>query len=304
MPRKLDKYAALQECKKIHSGVYDYSLSVIGKATSKIKIICPKHGVFEQRLDHHRGGSGCQKCRSDKMRAAQSYSAEDFIKKAGTAHGCGYDYSLVVYENGNSKIKIICPKHGIFEQRAKNHLAGRGCPECGRGKVSDAKRSNFDSFTKSAIAVHGDKYEYPEQAYKTGHTKVRIICPIHGEFFQTPANHLNGRGCASCGRYGFRDDIEAVLYVLRSDCTRYVKIGITGNLELRIEQLKRSTPFGFKTAFTFDMPGKAARPMEAYAHRQSTNAGFTDFNGATEWQHADDQALDRVVKMCSGGRVA
>ena len=29
-------------------------------------------------------------------------------------------------------------------------------------------------------------------------TKVCIICPEHGEFWQTPNKHLNGQGCPKC----------------------------------------------------------------------------------------------------------
>ena len=47
--------------------------------------------------------------------------------------------------------------------------------------------------------VHGDKYDYSKALYITGHTKVTIICPIHGEFHQEPNAHRSGRGCRLCG---------------------------------------------------------------------------------------------------------
>ena len=47
--------------------------------------------------------------------------------------------------------------------------------------------------------VHGDKYDYSKALYVTGHTKITIICPIHGEFYQEPNAHRSGRGCRLCG---------------------------------------------------------------------------------------------------------
>jgi len=45
-------------------------------------------------------------------------------------HGNKYDYSRVDYKNTMSKVKIICPEHGEFEQRPYAHLVGNGCPKC------------------------------------------------------------------------------------------------------------------------------------------------------------------------------
>ena len=57
-------------------------------------------------------------------------TTEEFIKESIAVWGDKYDYSLVNYENVSSKIKIICKIHGIFEQVAKNHKDGQGCPRC------------------------------------------------------------------------------------------------------------------------------------------------------------------------------
>lgn len=43
-------------------------------------------------------------------------SQEEWIEKAKKVHGDFYDYSLIEYINGSSFVKIICPKHGMFEQ--------------------------------------------------------------------------------------------------------------------------------------------------------------------------------------------
>lgn len=54
----------------------------------------------------------------------------EFIKDANKVHNGKYDYSLVDYINNATKVKIICPTHGVFEQKPSNHLSGKGCPKC------------------------------------------------------------------------------------------------------------------------------------------------------------------------------
>tara|TARA_B100000963_G_C22624167_1_gene671470 strand:- start:608 stop:2152 length:1545 start_codon:yes stop_codon:yes gene_type:complete len=63
-----------------------------------------------------------------------------------------------------------------------------------------------DALTKDFIAkakkVHGNKFDYSKVNYKLSRIKVTIICPTHGEFLQTPSNHLSGRGCETCSYIG------------------------------------------------------------------------------------------------------
>lgn len=56
-----------------------------------------------------------------------------------------------------------------------------------------------ESFIKRAREIHGDKYDYSKVVYVNNHTKVCIICPKHGEFWQFPNNHINQKqGCPKC----------------------------------------------------------------------------------------------------------
>jgi len=52
-------------------------------------------------------------------------------------HGDRYGYSKVKYVNNHSKVKIICEKHGLFEQIPKDHLNGFNCSKCGRGSYDE-----------------------------------------------------------------------------------------------------------------------------------------------------------------------
>ena len=55
-----------------------------------------------------------------------------------------------------------------------------------------------DLFINKAKKVHGDKYDYSKVDYVNSQTKVCIICPEHGEFWQTPAEHVRGKSCPLC----------------------------------------------------------------------------------------------------------
>jgi hypothetical protein len=55
-------------------------------------------------------------------------------------------------------------------------------------------------FITKVIKKHGNKYDYSKVNYINIRTKIIIICKIHGEFEQTPKNHLIGQGCKKCGK--------------------------------------------------------------------------------------------------------
>jgi hypothetical protein len=54
------------------------------------------------------------------------------------------------------------------------------------------------TFAEKANKVHNNKYDYSLLVYNNYWENVIILCPIHKQFLQTPANHLSGRGCPSC----------------------------------------------------------------------------------------------------------
>lgn len=56
------------------------------------------------------------------------------------------------------------------------------------------------TFIGRSNVVHKNKYSYDKTVYKNQRTKVIITCPIHGDFLQTPKNHMNGQGCPICGK--------------------------------------------------------------------------------------------------------
>ena len=121
-----------------------------------------------------------------------------FIEKSKQIHGDNYDYSNVVYVNCHKKVKIICNSHGEFEQRPYRHQQGDGCPVCGFEKMAQKNTKTTENFINEAVKIHGDQYDYSRVQYVDIYSHVKIVCNSHGEFIQTPKNHLRGCGCSEC----------------------------------------------------------------------------------------------------------
>jgi very-short-patch-repair endonuclease len=184
---------------EVHNGVYDYSLVNYTVGKNKIKIICKIHGVFEQKAQSHLIGSGCKKCYRERQGESSRQTKQQFITKARVKHNSIYDYSLVEYTNSQTKVKIICPSHGIFELAPAQHLYGIGCKKCGHERTGQRRRGSSENFIDSAKEKHGDIFDYSLVNYTTSLDKVKIICKTHGVFKQKPYSHLRGDGCPTCG---------------------------------------------------------------------------------------------------------
>jgi hypothetical protein len=128
-------------------------------------------------------------------------TTEEFIKRAKKIHGNKYDYSFVIYEGANQKIKIKCEMHGIWEVPPKNHIKGNGCPRCARIRAGKILRQTKEEFIEKAKKKYGDKYDYSEMDYIDSYTKkVKIKCIYHNSFFyQLPREHIYKYGCPICG---------------------------------------------------------------------------------------------------------
>ena len=179
---------------------YDYSQAVYINAQTPIKIICQEHGEFYQTTTNHlRTKCGCPKCGYKSFGDSKRKTTEQFIAEAKLVHGDKYDYSNVSYINNSTPVKIYCLKHQYeFSQIPSDHLSGKGCPKCGNERIAESRRSNTAEFIEKAKKIHNNTYDYSKVDYHSDCEPVIIICKKHGEFYQTPNNHLNGKGCKQC----------------------------------------------------------------------------------------------------------
>jgi len=176
----------IEKAKQIHGDKYDYSLVNYIQANSKIEIICKIHGKFEQTPSKHTNGKqGCIKCTGK-----SKLTFSEFMNKCNSMHGNKYDYSLVDYNNCDTKIKIICKKCGIFEQTPYEHYNGHNCPYCVNSNYSKQSIKYLDFISKyNGIniihAENGNEYRIQGQRIKVdGYCKeTNTIYEYHGDFW-------------------------------------------------------------------------------------------------------------------------
>ena len=153
--KRLTTEEFIKKAKEVHGDKYNYSKTVYIKNREKIKIICPIHGEFEQSPKNHLNGFNCPFCGNISRSISQKTNKEEFIKKAKNIFP-NYDYSLVDYKNEHSKIKVICPEHGVFYKILNDLLNGFGCPECSRNRYKGEEKIK-DFLQKNNILFERNK---------------------------------------------------------------------------------------------------------------------------------------------------
>ena len=166
---------------------------------------------------------------------------------------------------------------------------GSGCPICGdEAKAAKAK----SEFANKANLIHNSKYSYQFVDYKNSYTKVKIICKQHGEFLQTPSNHLNGNGCPVCAnecrgwtRTKFKDKCEnnnnglGILYVIGCwDAPKteiFLKVGITSRSIKQRYDSKISMPYNFKVLHEIVGDPEFIYNLETLLHKKSKHYKYT-----------------------------
>ena len=241
----------VEKANKIHNNKYNYSLANYVNAHAKIKILCSKHGTFEQSPNSHLAGSGCLKCNIEK----QTLGKETFITKAKKTHDNKYDYSLVEYVNSHAKIKIKCSKHGVFEQTPTKHLSRQGCPSCG-----NSKKLTKEEFIEKANNIHNNKYKYNKVDYTNAVTKIVISCYKHGSFKQTPNAHLCGHGCPKCS--GSNTENEVLDLASKVFRLKFLKVRLPEMRGLELDVYN----FSKKLAFEYQGEGHYLRFVNEKSH--------------------------------------
>jgi len=233
---------------------------------------------------------------------------DQFIERARKIHGDFYDYSLTEFKNAKIKLKIRCPKHGVFSQYPNGHLQS-SCRKCSYEKRSERISAIYDTdlFIRRSKEKHGDRYDYSLSEYSGYTTKIKIICKIHGSFLQTPGNHFNTGGCLECGlsKTGLYSnwyfdknpelrDKKASLYLIKLNNLNeeFIKIGITINrIEDRISSFDE-----YRTSIIRVLPGAL---YELFLLEQSILGKYSKyrpnirFGGHTECM--DSRNIDSIL---------
>lgn len=219
----------VEECRKVHGDDYDYSLITEYKNDRiKYPIKCNKCGsVFYQNMNNHiKGKQGCSVCGRKDAALHIRDTNDEFIEKAKKKGVEDYYDFLKVNmddrENHDGKVCIICHKldrfgneHGEFWMTPGNFLHGQRCPKCANEVRNDSKRLVNSDFIHRANLRHNFKYDYSKTDVNTRDNmgRIKIICPEHGPFWQTPNNHLYGYGCPSCKTLHSEGEIDIFNYI-------------------------------------------------------------------------------------------
>lgn len=177
---------------ELYGDFFDVSRADYKKLDDEIIAGCPIHGDFTTTVKNFLKGKGCEKCRLDKKTA-------ETIEKAIKIHGDKYTYENFHYIKNNEKTCVNCKKHGEFEITPNALTNGKGCPECWKERRILPK-TTFEDFEREAKRIHNNFYSYEHFDFKGMNKKGNITCPVHGDFEQTPKNHLKGQGCPECAK--------------------------------------------------------------------------------------------------------
>lgn len=160
---------------------------------------------------------GCVKC--GHLKSNYEKALNYFLKKYDSEK-----YELIEFESCH-KVTVKCKVCGTIRTTTADNIYRYGCPNCGLIKGSQAQRLTKEQFIYNARQIHGDFYDYSKAEVIDYKTKVCIICPKHGEFWQSPHKHYGDKcGCPICASSHGEKLICRILNNLNIEYQHQVKI--------------------------------------------------------------------------------
>lgn len=186
--RGYDHDEFIVKAKEVHGTRYGYSRTEFTDGNKRVIINCSIHGDFEQKPRVHLNGSGCVKCAG-----IFRPNTEEFIRQAEVAHNSKYTYAKFVYTTSRKKGIITCPTHGDFEQTARRHLKGQGCPVCKSSKGELRIKAILDKNNIRHIREYSIPGVTPRFRYDFYLPDHRLLIEFHGGQHYFPVEFFGGR---------------------------------------------------------------------------------------------------------------
>lgn len=236
---------------------------------------------------------------------------EEFIVCANKKHQHLYNYEEVEYQGCKVPVRIVCKKHGAFMQRPSNHVQGQGCPQCMAARVGLRSRSTVEKFLQQARKVWGHRFDYSKVVYKTSHKHITIRCRDHGDFQQTPTNHLTGKeACPRCNHMKSAGEaqVAAFLSIFTPTNTRNRQIIKPKELDIYLPEHKLAVEYcgEYWHSMGSKEEEKANKNRHLEKHLAASDAGVELITlYATEWENRKFQ-VKRLLRARLGklrGRV-
>jgi very-short-patch-repair endonuclease len=130
---------------------------------------------------------------------------ELFLTKINLMYPERFDFTNIEYKNRSTPIKVL-------DKLTNNYVIATPYQFL-RNDILKLKGNETYNFIQKGKKIHGDKYDYSNVIYKGTTKKLCIICPEHGEFYQTPNSHLKGSGCPKCAgnvKWEYNDFLDRV----------------------------------------------------------------------------------------------
>ena len=234
------------------------------------------------------GGKGCPHC-SGKIR----WTAEERIWQINKMGNIRFISWTDGYKNASSKANVMClvDNHSWSAEVGNIVNKGSGCPQC-----AGNRRLSAEERIKQINDIDNIEFVSWVDEYKCNKSKANVRCKVDGFVWSTAINGLLniGSGCPRCAKTGFDQTKDGSLYALRSECGKYVKVGISNKPSQRHRQLERSTPFKFNLVEQISGDGAKIAELEKHFHEKYERAGFKGFDGATEWLICSDELLSEL----------
>ena len=96
-----------------------------------------------------------------------------------------------------------------------------------------------NNFIVKANETHRNRYDYSKVVYIKNTIPITIICPVHGEFAQTPKIHLSGSGCPICGN--FKRDYVPQFMKIHKDTYDYSTLTLIDDKTFTLDCKKHGT---------------------------------------------------------------
>lgn len=208
MPKKISNEKFAEALSKKHPNII--ALSNYNGTKNDIIVKCTIHDyIFKTKPNYLLNGRGCKFCGNVSRAERLMKPFENIIADFNRVHKSKYTYPFLrdEYKNNKSDITFICPSHGQQQIKALKHLQGHGCKFCSHQSFKNTK----EMFVEKANLIHGGFYNYERTVYVNRATKVLITCPKHGDFYQTPREHLNGCGCPKCRESSLERQVGEIL---------------------------------------------------------------------------------------------
>lgn len=303
--RTIEEYINLVT--KKHNGYYTYNIDTLREEfknnLSYITITCPVHGDFKIMAGYHLQGGKCKQCNPNAKKnynkgKSKKYSDKYFKQRMKEIYGTLYDFSNVVYTKATDYIYPYCTKHKeTFKITPHDLLRGHRCPKCAKESIIETKKKPYEEFIKECNEIYNGKYIYTNLEYNCGRDRIKVICPIHGEFSVIADNHLRHNcGCPKCGKR--KTHSENILFEkikeIYSDTIHHYPIG-RKHLDIYIPSIKIAIEYQGEQHFRPIKWFGGDEPFIKQTKRDLDKIQYCKDNGITLFHYTDYQ-IPKVFK--------